>query len=244
MLSVYLHAHRILSMLDVLHILFKYPLHTWPTQDLCKSLDYLADNFDAASFDWKLVKPMGLVNHCASEARSNPTCGRILARCQEKVTSFRETVGIRVCVFKLGVSSNPLKRFIGYRQQGFDSMWVIAVSHSLDLIHMLEAGLVALFHQHVGCRNKSGTGGEGALNKKDKAPPPYFMYVTGARADQFKRIGGWKNGRVHSGKSFTVVPGNLSKYGGMRSFENTCFLIWIQLFHHGFFLATLDVFGT
>ena len=68
-------------------------------------------------------------------------------------------------------------------------MWLIAVSQSADLIHMLEAALVMEFHKHVGCRNKEGSGGEGALNKKDRVPPPYFAYVTGGRADQLRRIG-------------------------------------------------------
>ena len=63
-------------------------------------------------------------------------------------------------------------------------MWLIAVSQSADLIHMLEAALVMEFHKHVGCRNKEGSGGEGALNKKDRVPPPYFAYVTGGRADR------------------------------------------------------------
>ena len=86
-----------------------------------------------------------------------------------------------------------------YRDQGFHSMWVLAVSPSVDLIHMLEAGLVMAFYKHVGCRNQKGTGGEGALNKKNRAPPPYFLYVTGGRADQARRVGwdytnseGWK----------------------------------------------------
>ncbi|CAK8995140.1 unnamed protein product [Durusdinium trenchii] len=52
---------------------------------------------------------------------------------------------------------------------------------------MLEAALVFEFHKHVGCRNQRGTGGDGALNRKDPSPPPYFVYVTGGRADQMRR---------------------------------------------------------
>ena len=99
-------------------------------------------------------------------------------------------MGLRVCVFKVGVTCNPVKRYLSYLDQGFSCMWLIAMSGSLDLIHMLEAALVSEFNKHVGCRNKEGSGGEGALNRKGKAPPPYFCYVTGGRADQFRRIGG------------------------------------------------------
>ena len=87
------------------------------------------------------------------------------------------------------MSANPITRYHAYLDQGFTSMWVISVSPSLDLIHMLEAALVSEFSKHVGCRNKEGSGGEGALNKKEKIPPPYFLYVTGGRADQFRRVG-------------------------------------------------------
>ena len=55
---------------------------------------------------------------------------------------------------------------------------------------MLEAALVSEFHQHIGCQNQSGTGGEGSLNAKRNPPsPPYFAYVTGGRADQPRRVG-------------------------------------------------------
>ena len=68
-------------------------------------------------------------------------------------------------------------------------MWVIWMSDSLDLIHMLEASLILEFHKHVGCQNKEGTGGEGFLNSQDPPPPPFFLYVTGGRADQPRRVG-------------------------------------------------------
>lgn len=119
------------------------------------------------------------------------TCGNILSFCKEKVTEFREKIGIRLCVFKLGVTSNPVRRYPGYLEKGFTAMWIIHVSQSVDIIHMLEAALVSEFSKHVGCRNKEGSGGEGALNRvnKPQPPPPYFMYVTGGRADQFRRMG-------------------------------------------------------
>ena len=175
-------------------VLFKLPyapkVPTLPAKDDYNKLKLLGDSFDAATFDWNLTKPFGLLNRCAPEPRTGqPTCGKILAWAKDKVTSFRERMGIRVCVFKVGVTANPITRYHAYLDQGFTSMWVISVSPSLDLIHMLEAALVSEFNKHVGCRNKEGSGGEGALNKKQKTPPPYFLYVTGGRADQSRRVG-------------------------------------------------------
>ena len=68
-------------------------------------------------------------------------------------------------------------------------MWLIWVSKSIDVVHMLEAALIQHFHQHVGSQNKKGSGGEGSLNKTNPAPPPYYVYVTGGRADQRCRVG-------------------------------------------------------
>ena len=142
------------------------------------SLQHLADTFNAATFDWNVVKSLGIVNQCAKEPRSGqPTCGKILAWCKEPVTAFRESMGIRVCIFKLGITSNPLARYIDYQSKGYTCMWLIAVSQSSDLISMLEAALVSEFGKHVGCRNKENSGGEGSLNKTEKAPPPYCMCV-------------------------------------------------------------------
>lgn len=119
----------------------------------------------------------------------SPTCGKLLAHCLAKVISFREKVGIRLCVFKIGVTANPLTRFQLYAEKNFSMMWLIATSSSVDLIHMLEAALINEFHKHVGCKNVEGTGGDGALNRNPPAPPPYFVYITGGRADQSRWVG-------------------------------------------------------
>lgn len=54
---------------------------------------------------------------------------------------------------------------------------------------MLEAALVSEFHKHVGCRNREGSGGEGALNREPVALPPYYVYIVGGRADQPRSVG-------------------------------------------------------
>lgn len=102
------------------------------------------------------------------------------------VSSFREKMGIRVCIFKVGVTSNPVSRYIGYKKVGFQAMWVINSSTSVELTHMLEAALIALFGRHIGCRNRTHSGGEGALGRNQ---PPFYVYITGGRADQHRAVG-------------------------------------------------------
>ena len=132
--------------------------------------------------------PHGMLNRCMKNGTRSPTCGRILEHCKEKKLSFREAIGIRLCVFKIGVTTDPLTRYHSYREKGFTSMWVIFSSDSLDMVHMLEAALVSEYHRHVGCRNQKGTGGEGALNRKQCVKPPFYVYVSGARADQARLL--------------------------------------------------------
>lgn len=149
-------------------------------------LEKHANMFDPSDFDWNLVKPMGLLNCCPERTKINPTCGKILSRCKNKIASFKEYIGVGLCVFKIGVSANPVMRYITYVDLGFTSMWVIEMSSNIGLIHMLEAALVSEYASHVGCRNKEGSGGEG---KAGQAKGPYFVYVTGGRADQRRKVG-------------------------------------------------------
>ena len=103
-------------------------------------------------------------------------------------------MGIRVCSFKIGVTTNPIVRFPHYQSKAYTSMWVLWMSDSKDLIHMLEAALVfALPCSCRGAKTKVAREGEGNLNckKKSSSSPPYFLYVTGGRADQSRRVG-WK----------------------------------------------------
>lgn len=118
-----------------------------------------------------------------------PTCGKILAHCKAQIKSFREFLGGPLCIFKIGVTADPVERFEDYLKKSFTNMWVIYTSDELNTIHMLEAALISEFHILSGCRNAPDTGGEGGLNRKNHNGPPYFTYVTGGRADQLKRVG-------------------------------------------------------
>ena len=102
--------------------------------------------------------------------------------------SFREQMSISLCVFKVGVTSNPVVRYVDYKRKNFTAMWVIFCGSNAREIHMLEAALVSLFHSCSGCHNTPGSGGEGALNRAF-SKPPYYAYVAGGRADQNCRVG-------------------------------------------------------
>lgn len=96
---------------------------------------------------------------------------------------------MQVCVFKIGVTANVPRRFPAYLKMGFTSMWILHTGDEVSLVHMLEAALISEFQICTGCRNAANTGGEGALNRKVREGPPFYVYITGGRADQARRVG-------------------------------------------------------
>ena len=153
-------------------------------------LSRLGKTFDASTFDWHEVRRYNIRNCCVSlQPGRSMTCGRILAHARNQITLFRESIGVRICVFKIGVTSNPIQRFISYLESGFTDVWVLTMSDSRDLINMLEAACISHFSIHVGCRNQSETGGEGALNRANPPMSSFYLYVTGGMADQPRRVG-------------------------------------------------------
>ena len=147
------------------------------------------EGFDLQTLDWRKANEMGIYNHSMSKHGPSPTCGKLLGHCKDKVASFREKMGVRICIFKLGVTTNPMSRFELYKEKGYSKMWLLATCSSVDLLHMLEAALISEHYQHVGCKNSKGSGGEGALNRTLPAPPPYFLYIVGGKADQGQWVG-------------------------------------------------------
>ena len=188
------------------------------------SLASLAADFDAPSFAWANVKPFGILNHCVMPRHGKTTCGRILAHAKNQIQAFRELMGLRVCVFKVGITCNPIRRFISYQELGFTDMWVVTQSDSVDLISMLEAACVALFSAHVGCRNKAETGGEGALNR---SPPPNHLFSCTSQVDVLTSI-------ERSAESF-VLPIGRKKHAIVRSCLPKCLLQALPL--HPTFLS-------
>ena len=111
-----------------------------PTLQFCKkqtAIETCQVQDDGAKIDL-LSGPLpdGMLNRCMKTGTRSPICGRILEHCKEKKLSFREAMGIRLCVFKIGVTTDPLTRYQSYREKGFTSMWVIFSGDSVDLVHV------------------------------------------------------------------------------------------------------------
>ena len=155
------------------------------SKDQTERLDYQLQSEPC----WDTWRKFNIINRTMKVQPREPTCGKILAYCKRQVVAFQESLGFGICVFKIGVTADPLERFHYYRAEAFTNMWVIHISEEKNLIHMLEAALISEFNTTSGCRNKPETGGEGGLNRKNHRGPPFYAYVVGGRADQPRRVG-------------------------------------------------------
>lgn len=125
------------------------------------------------------------VSYLAYSRRQKATAGTILQRCFCQIDQFRNRMGRSVCVFKVGLTSNPLVRFSFYKEANYTHMTLLHVSTNLGSIQFLEAALIAANVSELGCRNQK-YGGEGPPVSEEESF--HFVYVVGARADQFKPI--------------------------------------------------------
>lgn len=154
-----------------------------------KMLRSIMENHNRDNMPWDKLKLCSLHDRTLRSQAASTTCGRILLHSQRQIDAFRERIGISVTVFKIGVTSSPMERYMDYLCKHFTEMWIIYRGSDLGLVHMLEAALIAQYHTVSGCRNASHSGGEGALNRKVPLDPPYFVYVAGGRADRFVPFG-------------------------------------------------------
>ena len=100
------------------------------------------------------------ISYLQFSRKYDANAGTILQRCLTQVGRFRDRMGRKVCVFKLGLTSNPVLRFNFYREGNYTHMTLLHVSSNLGLIQMLEAALIAANIDETGCRNQK-YGGEG-----------------------------------------------------------------------------------
>ena len=117
--------------------------------------------------------------------RLKATAGTILKRCSTKVECFRNRMGRTVCIFKIGLSSNPLIRFEDYKERNYSEMSLLHVTQNMGEAQMLEAALIAQNIGEKGCRNEK-LGGDGPNHLSPQSF--YFVYVAGAQADSLKAI--------------------------------------------------------
>ena len=118
-----------------------------------RNLESLSWQIDLKSIPWQSVRQYGLINQLMPLKKGQGSSGRILAHCKQMVTSFRENMGIRLTVFKIEVTADPLSRFRLYLAKNYTRMWIIYSSMDVREIHMLEAALIALFENAVGLQN-------------------------------------------------------------------------------------------
>lgn len=117
--------------------------------------------------------------------RCKATAGTVLQRCFMKLEQFRNTVGYSVCVYKVGLTSNPIIRLQSYLDRNYSHMTLLHVTSNLGEAQMLEAALICSSLSKTGCRNEK-LGGDGP--KHTIKEPWHFVYVVGARADKLKAI--------------------------------------------------------
>lgn len=152
-----------------------------PSHDTCA--------LNAVPADWKMHLDAAIK---VDLPRPGALSGQILHHCVGAVHGVRQkTGGQRLCVYKLGITSDLSNRWPSYQKAGFTTMVCIHTSMSLASIEMLEAALIHSFkHELEGALRNVNKGGEGMRKKcgKPRFSPPYFMYVVAARADQKRRI--------------------------------------------------------
>ena len=94
-------------------------------------LSELGTKFDSASFNWQLVRQHGLVNCCVKPPRVL-TCGKILSHALNKITAFREKLGVRICVFQNRGDLKPCPPFCS-----LPTKWASLICGWLHLVTVL-----------------------------------------------------------------------------------------------------------
>lgn len=125
------------------------------------------------------------ITYLATPKRERATAGTILQRCLYEVEKFRTKMTKSLCVFKLGLTTNPIIRFNFYKDANYSHMALLHVTENAGVAQMLEASLIAIHMSQTGCRNEKH-GGE--CPPTCALEPFHFVYVVGARADSMKRI--------------------------------------------------------
>ena len=114
--------------------------------------------------------------------------GKLLGHCVQKIMQLRRNLGgLPLCVYKIGITSDPNQRWRSYREQRFTSMLCVHATNNLSVVEHLEAALILTFSVDTqGSLRNINTGGEGMRLKGGEArfAPPYFVYCVGADASQ------------------------------------------------------------
>ena len=118
-------------------------------------------------------------------ARLKATAGTILQGCLNHIERFRNQMTRSLCIYKIGITTNPVVRFHFYALGNYSKMWLLHVDDNMGAVEMLEAGLIAMHISEKECRNER-FGGDGPTTLDHAGP--HFLYIVGARADCGKAI--------------------------------------------------------
>lgn len=125
------------------------------------------------------------VAYLSARMKYRCSAGTVLQRCLAAVDQFRNRMTRSLCVYKVGMTSNPIVRFDFYKEANYSHMSLLHCTDNLGVAQMLEAALIASNLSEHGCRNQR-YGGEGPPSVEHE--PFHFVYVVGGRADQGRAI--------------------------------------------------------
>ena len=94
------------------------------------------------------------IAYLATPKRERATAGTILQRSLYEIEKFRSKMTRSLCVFKLGLTTNPIIRFKFYRDDNYSHMALLHVTENAGVAQMLEASLIAIHMSQTGCRNE------------------------------------------------------------------------------------------
>ena len=163
-----------------------------PSTTTHAELESLSTEFEdcetAVAKEAVILKTCDISVSCLDVVSVSPTAGKVLQHCKRKLELFRSRLGGSVCVFKIGYTTNPIRRFASYRHANFSKMNVLHCTGNKGSAEMLEAALIDRHSNILGCRNEQ-PGGEGPGQLNSNASH-FYVYVVGARADLGIPIGG------------------------------------------------------
>ena len=112
-------------------------------------LTTIIQNHSGDDTPWEQLKACGIQNHTQTFSLQNAIAGKVLLHAKRQIDAFREHMGVSLCVFKIGVTSNPAERFLSYSVKHFAAMWVVYSGSDLGMVHMLEAALILITKKHL-----------------------------------------------------------------------------------------------
>lgn len=87
-------------------------------ETVANSIDDVPEKgIDTIDSEWSRYRALGIVKKCMATC-GKPTLAQLLTHTKKQITSLREEMGIRHCIFKIGVTSYPPRLFELYLRGG------------------------------------------------------------------------------------------------------------------------------